>query len=220
MKVCVIVPFCDERKFIAGVVRDCLQFVSDVIAVDDGSTDGGSSEISGIPGVEIVSHLQNRGKGAALRTGFERALERGFEAVITLDGDMQHPAAKIPEFIEKIYNFDVVIGYREFKFGIMPPLRILSNTISSFLLSLKTGTRILDSQSGYRAFNKAVLSGILPLETGFVAETEMLIKATKVNASFGWVSIPTIYGEEKSKMKNTETTIKFVKSILKPLREY
>ncbi len=220
MKVCAIVPFYNEQRFIAGVVRDTLRFVTEVIAIDDGSTDGGNSELEGIHGVELLSHPHNLGKGAALRTGFERALKRGYDAVVTIDGDKQHPAEKIPEFIAGLQSFDVVIGRREFKLGVMPPHRILSNKISSLLLSLKTGTRFLDSQSGFRGFRASILPGILPIEAGFVAETEMLIRAARISASFGWVTIPTIYGEEKSKMKNTETTIKFVKSILKPLREY
>lgn len=220
MKICVIIPFYNERQFIAEVVNGSLQFVSNVIAVDDGSTDRGIDEILGTGGVEVVRLPVNKGKGTALRTGLEIALKRGFEAAITLDGDKQHPPEKIPEFIEKLSDFDLVIGKRDFTPGVMPPHRILSNTISSLLLSVKTGVRFLDSQSGYRGFRAGIIQNILPYETGFVAETEMLIKASKAGAKFGWVNIPTIYGEEKSKMKNTETTIKFVKTILKPLREY
>jgi len=220
MNCCVIVPFFNERKFISQVVSRCKQHVARVIAVDDGSTDGGAVEISGIDGVDVIVHSSNLGKGAALRTGFEIAIDEQFDAVITLDGDLQHPPEKLPEFITAIATNDVVIGKRNFTFGVMPPHRILSNTISTALIKLKTGTGFKDSQSGYRAFKTSLLKNILPVEPGYVAETEMLIKASRLSASVGWVEIPAIYGEEKSKMKNIETTIKFVKQILKPLREY
>ncbi len=220
MTCCVIIPFFNERPFIRQVVSGCILHALKVIAVDDGSTDGGASEISGIEGVEVIVHPYNRGKGAALRTGFEVAIRDRFDMVITLDGDLQHPPEKLPDFIAAISENDLVIGKRNFTIGVMPPHRILSNLISTGLLELKTGTRFKDSQSGYRAFRADLLKKILPRETGYVAETEMLIKASRLRAKVGWVDIPAIYGEEKSKMKNIETTIKFVMQILKPLREY
>jgi hypothetical protein len=79
---------------------------------------------------------------------------------------------------------------------------------------------VFDSQSGYRGFKCSLLKQIIPEDNGYVAETQMLIKASKYCKAFGWVDIPTIYGAEKSKMKNIETTLKFVKQIVKPLGDF
>lgn len=217
MTCCVIIPFFNEKNFIREVVEISASYCESIFAIDDGSTDGGADTIPKIPGVEIFTLEKNQGKGAALRLGFIQAIKRGFDTVITLDGDKQHNPEFIPKFLEELKINRVVIGKRKFDTSIMPFHRILSNSISSFLISLKTGIQVLDSQSGYRGFQCSLLKQILPDENGYIAETEMLIKASKYCNSFAWVDIPTIYGEEKSKMKNIETTLKFVKQIVKPL---
>jgi len=217
MTCCVIIPFFNEKNFIREVVEISASYCESIFAIDDGSTDGGADTIPKIPGVEIFTLEKNQGKGAALRLGFIQAITRGFDTVITLDGDKQHNPEFIPKFLEELKINPVVIGKRKFDTSIMPFHRILSNSISSFLISLKTGIQVLDSQSGYRGFQCSLLKQILPDENGYIAETEMLIKASKYCNSFAWVDIPTIYGEEKSKMKNIETTLKFVKQIVKPL---
>lgn len=220
MTFCIIIPFYNEKDFIREVVEISSGYCESVFAIDDGSNDGGANLIPKIPGVEIFTLESNLGKGAALRLGFIKAIQRGFDAVVTLDGDKQHNPDFIPKFIEALKTQSLVIGKRKFDTSIMPFHRILSNSISSFLISYKTGIKVLDSQSGYRGFRTSLLKKILPVENGYVAETEMLIKASKYCKSFGWVDIPTIYGEEKSKMKNIETTLKFVKQIVKPLGDF
>lgn len=220
MTCCVIIPFYNEKDFIREVVEISAEYCNSIYVIDDGSTDGGASTIPDIQGVKIFTLEKNHGKGAALRLGFIQAIKDGFDTVITLDGDKQHNPEFIPKFMEALMDSSVVIGKRKFDTSIMPLHRILSNSISSFLISLKTGINVLDSQSGYRGFKCSLLKAILPLENGYVAETEMLIKASKYCDSFAWVDIPTIYGEEKSKMKNFETTLKFVKQIVKPLGDF
>lgn len=134
---------------------------------------------------------------------------------ICLDGDLQHPPELIPNFIEKIKNHDIVIGKRRRKTGEMPFIRILSNSISSFLLGFKLRQTIYDSQCGYRALKTKKIIDILPETDGFESETEMLIKAARKNYSIGWVEIPAIYGNEKSKMTKFKTTLNFIYLLLK-----
>ncbi|MBK7867448.1 MAG: glycosyltransferase family 2 protein [Ignavibacteriales bacterium] len=220
MTCCVIIPFYNEKDFIREVVEISARYCDSIYVIDDGSTDGGAQNIPKIPGVEIFTLERNQGKGAALRLGFIQAIKQGYDTIITIDGDKQHNPEFIPKFMEALVNNPVVIGKRKFDTSIMPFHRILSNSISSFLISLKTGIKVLDSQSGYRGFRCSLLKEILPEENGYIAETEMLIKASKYCDSFAWVDIPTIYGEEKSKMKNIETTLKFVKQIVKPLGDF
>jgi hypothetical protein len=97
----------------------------------------------------------------------------------------------------------------------MPIQRIISNKITSFLLSVKTGQNIFDSQCGYRAYNINVLKLIKTFTFGYEAESEILISAAKKDFKIGFVKIPTIYGNEKSKMNSFSAILGFIKVLLK-----
>ncbi len=214
-KIVLIVPFFNESETIAEVCGKASEFVDLIIAVDDGSNDGGSLKIENLRKVKIVKHQNNRGKGAALKTGFGQALKEDAKIAITIDADLQHDVSFLPKFIEKIKEFDVVIGNRMRNIKRMPLHRKVSNFLTSGLISIKTGVRISDSQCGYRAFKTERLREILPQRNGFEAESEMIIKAAKLGLKFGYVDIPTIYGGDNSKMKNFSATIGFISVLLK-----
>ena len=91
--------------------------------------------------MQVISLNHNYGKGYALQEGFDESIKEDFDFIITLDADKQHNPAFIPEFISKLNNFDIVIGNRLNDTKQMPFQRILSNKITSFLLSLKTGSK-------------------------------------------------------------------------------
>jgi len=97
----------------------------------------------------------------------------------------------------------------------MPLQRILSNKITSFLLSVKTGQDIKDSQCGFRAYSSEILKEVKTEYSGFEAESEMLVKAAKKGYKIGFVDIPTIYGTENSKMRPFQAIFGFIKVILK-----
>ena len=96
------------------------------------------------------------------------------------------------------------------------PIRkaVLRNWVA-FFSAAKTRQKILDSQSGYRAYKTEILPEILPFYNGFEAESEILVNAARKNYKIGFVDIPTIYGEEVSKMKALQTIIGFFKVMLK-----
>ena len=93
----------------------------------------------------------------------------------------------------------------------MPLQRRISNKITSFLLSIKTGQKILDSQCGFRAYRAEVVKNITTVEDGYEAETEILIKASRGGYKIGFINVATIYGDEESKMMPIKTTFGFIK---------
>jgi hypothetical protein len=97
----------------------------------------------------------------------------------------------------------------------MPFQRILSNRITSFLLSIKTGQQIKDSQCGFRAYKKVVLENVRTKSIGYEAESEILIYAARKGYKIGFINIPTIYGNEKSKMNPIQAIIGFIKVLFK-----
>ncbi len=202
MKVCCIIPAYQESRAISQVVVLSQKYCSCVIVVDDGSTDN-TSQIAEDSGAIVLRHSRNLGKGAALRTGFNHAMELQCDIVITLDGDLQHNPHSIPRFIKKIQKgFDIVVGSRyATQSEEMPFVRKLSNLITTQALRIFFKVPVTDSQSGYRAFRKQVLETIPVRDDGFAAETEILIDAKRAGFNISEVPIATNYGEEKSKIR-------------------
>lgn len=214
-KVCAVIPFYNENVTIKGIIEEALLYVDYVIAVDDGSTDSSLSLIEGMQNVAVLSFEKNRGKGAALTEGFKECVSLGFAKCVTLDADYQHLPKYIPSLINELGNAEVVIGSRMNDTSRMPIQRILSNKITSLLLSIKTGHNIIDSQCGFRAFMTSALKNIMPSSTGFEAESEMIVYAARRNYKIKFVYIPTVYGNERSKMKPLEAIGGFVKVLFK-----
>jgi len=93
----------------------------------------------------------------------------------------------------------------------MPFQRKMSNKLTSFLLSKKTGMKIIDSQCGFRAFRRVVLQKVQTRCNGYEAESEIIILIARAGFKIGFVDIPTIYGNEKSKMNPLKAILGFIK---------
>jgi hypothetical protein len=137
-------------------------------------------------------------------------MNEGFDLTVTLDADLQHPPELIPLLLN-VSSDDIVIGNRLKDMSKMPLQRKMSNSITSFLLSKKTGKNIIDSQCGFRVYRTSILSNILPVFHGFEAESEILVNAARHNYNIGFREIPAIYGNEESKMKPMQAIKGFVK---------
>ena len=115
MRICILVPAYNESERIGRLISKIrtLKEVAEVIVVDDGSSDSTCEEAKKV-GAIVLKHEKNRGKGAALRTGFSYLKRKDYDAVITMDGDGQHKYSEIPDFIEeyKKSNADIVVGSR------------------------------------------------------------------------------------------------------------
>src|SRR5688572_11256719 len=106
----VVIPCLNEAGRIGGVISSVLPFLSDVIVIDDGSSDQTAQEALS-SGAQVIRHEKNEGKGAAIQTGLRRAAERGFEWGLLMDGDGQHAAADIPKFLN-VSDARLLIGDR------------------------------------------------------------------------------------------------------------
>lgn len=209
--VCAVIPFYNESRTISIITLETLNYVDCVILVNDGSTDDSLINIPAEDRIILISSDKNEGKGAALKKGFIKSMELNFDYTVTLDADFQHEPKYIPSLVESLDNNSIVLGNRLNNISVMPFQRILSNRMTSYLLSLKTRSTIIDSQCGFRAFRTNDLKNILPANKGFEAESEMLILAARNNLQIGSVDISTIYGMEKSKIKPIETIYGFLK---------
>lgn len=211
VKVNAVIPFYNEARFIEKIIEAVYSYVDRIILVDDGSTDGTKDKIKADDKIILISYNDNRGKGHALNVGFRKSFETGADFTVTLDADLQHKPEYIPLFLNRIKEYDIVIGNRLGDTKDMPLQRIMSNRITSFLLSLKTGVEILDSQCGYRIYRTSLLNDILPESSGFEAESEILVNAARKGLRIGFVNVPTVYADETSKMRPVEAIMGFLK---------
>jgi glycosyltransferase involved in cell wall biosynthesis len=214
-KYCVVIPAYNAAFNIVSVInliRDYHPQIQ-VIVIDDGSVDDTVSVVSKCSSISIYRHIGNRGKGAAIKTGIEKARQEGFTYAIFLDADMQHDPSKISNFItvREQNNLDLVLGKRSFLRTSMPFHRRLSNSITSLLISIRTGRRVHDSQCGYRLINLLKTSSEKFGENGFQFESEFLIKMLYNGIKYSEIAIPTIYSKSGSYINNIMDTIKFIK---------
>ena len=212
-----LIPGYQEGPRIAAVVEAARAHLP-VIVIDDGSTDD-TAEAGEAAGATVIRQLPNAGKGAALRTGFVEALERGCAAVITLDADGQHDPAEIPSFVDafRASRPELVIGQRAF--DEMPPVRRLSNTLGGLTLSAALGRNVPDNQSGYRLIGRVLMRAMLEsTESGFEFEVEMIARAIALGLPIEWVPIRTIYAGEPSHIEPLRHFKEFMRVAIKARR--
>ena len=181
--------------------------IRQLLVIDDGSLDA-TAQILNDNGIPHLSHETNLGKGAAIKSGAKWAIENNFHWILTLDADQQHPPSSIPVFMERMKEGVILIGQRT-DLKSMPLLRVFSNTFTSLLLSIRTNHLLRDSQCGFRLIPLSLLKEVTFKQNGFQFESELLIKASYADYTIKHINIPTVYGSEKSAMRNIYDTIKF-----------
>jgi glycosyltransferase involved in cell wall biosynthesis len=200
-----VIPCCNEEASVGSVVLKTKRFVNQVLVVDDGSSDG-TTKVAKDAGAIVISHRKNRGKGAAIRTGFRYALENDFEYVVTIDGDGQHNPLEIPKLLDNVVNngHDVSIGYRVGNDTEMPMWRRVGKRVLDYTTGMGTGGFITDSQCGFRAFNRKAVEAITPKLRGeaFSVESEQLIHAHESGLRMANTSVTCKYKDLKTSTKN------------------
>lgn len=175
----------NEEATVGDVVRSAMQTLDcDVLVVDDGSSDTTAS-IARAAGAHVLQHPFNLGVGAALRSGFRVASDRGYETVVQLDGDGQHDADDALLLLERVEtaSVDIVIGSR-FEAGYSAGhVRRASMRLLSRIVSRRLGVSITDTTSGFRAFGKrAIQQFARAYPTAYLSDTvEALLLAADWN---------------------------------------
>lgn len=208
-----VIPAYNEEKTIREAAERAKGFVDRVIVVDDCSADATFDEAAKVD-VEVIRHEKNRGKAAALKTGF--ASIDDCDIVVTMDADLQHIPEEIPVLLEGLGSCDLCIGSR-FLSGpnCMPLVNRISNRTTAIIIGLLAGQRITDPQSGFRAIRREALERLeLPAER-YAVEHIMILEAAKKGFKIREVPISCVYGGEKSHINPVKDTAKVIYHILR-----
>jgi len=177
-KLLVVIPALNAERSVGAVVRESKLVNADVLVIDDGSSDR-TGEMARDAGALVIRHDVNKGKGAALKTGFAYALENGFEVVVTLDADGQHLPHEISKFMTAYEETggDLIIGGRAHLFPQMLPRRRFANRFSARSIAFASKTGVTDSQSGFRLYSAHLLRNVRLRTNGFDLESEVIVYA-------------------------------------------
>jgi glycosyltransferase involved in cell wall biosynthesis len=203
----VVIPCLNEEAGLCALVEAVRLELPQVIVVDDGSCDE-TAALAAKAGAEVLRHDRPRGKGAALNTGWRRAVERGFTWSLTMDGDGQHAPENIRAFCEAAVDgkADLVVGNRLANPGAMPWLRRRVNQWMSRRLSRVAGIHLPDSQCGFRLMKLSAWSALSLRADHFEIESEVLLAFVSRGYLVRFVPVRTIYGAERSKINPVRDT--------------
>lgn len=194
MKCCIIIPCFNHPATIATVASAAQKFCP-VIVVNDGST----LPLPELPDCIPVRLEKNSGKGAALRAGFQRAIELGFSHAITMDADGQHFADDLPKFLNTAQTQPeaLVVGVRDFFAAGCPTHRRRSNAVSTFWFRVETGVRLPDTQCGFRCYPLALAQRLKPRSERYAFELEFIVRASWVGTAIVAVPVKCTYAPDQ-----------------------
>jgi LmbE family N-acetylglucosaminyl deacetylase len=196
-RVCVVIPCFNVADYCREVVRGALATGATVIAVNDGSTDGTAAALASVTSdrLQILTSVQNRGKGAALLEAFTWALRSTpFEVLVTIDGDGQHRPEDIPSLVRAWQDgAELAIGERQL--AGMPPRRRFGNDYIAECVRGIYPNAPADTQSGFRAHDRSLVASVVAHVSGSRYETELrtLLLALAQGRRIAAVPIPTLY---------------------------
>jgi glycosyltransferase involved in cell wall biosynthesis len=207
-----VIPCLNEAAAVGPLVQEIRRRVPTVLVVDDGSSDAtGSAAQAG--GAEVLRHESTRGKGAALRTGWRCALDRGFRWALTMDGDGQHSPEDIPAFFQcaERTSATLIVGNRTAQASAMPWVRRRVNRWMSQRLSAAAGRPLPDSQCGFRLMKLSAWAGLAITTTHFEIESEVLLAFVRAGLEVEFVPVRVIYKGEQSKIHPVRDAARWVR---------
>ncbi|MDP9034121.1 MAG: glycosyltransferase family 2 protein [Myxococcota bacterium] len=194
MRPCAIVPAYDSVETVGTVVEDlraCLD--APILVIDDGSRDG-TAERAAAHGAEVLRHQQNRGKGAALRTGLLEANARGFDIAVSVDADGQHPGPSARDVLDGSSDpRALVLGIRDLLRDGAPARNRFGNEVSNFFLSFFAERRLRDTQCGLRRYPVRETLELRVRADGYAFEAEVVLRAIAAGLPIVEVPVAVIY---------------------------
>ena len=201
---CVIIPTYNNASTLGKVIEELLVYTSNIIAVNDGSTDETKTVLDSFSTIKAIHLPRNTGKGFALRKGFQSANKQGYEHVITIDSDGQHMVSDLPLFLEKIKDEPdaIIIGARNMDQENVPGKSSFGNKFSNFWFRFETGIKLPDTQSGYRAYPLHLLNKMWFFTRRFEFEVEIIVRAAWKNIKVMCIPVSVHYAPKDERISH------------------
>lgn len=209
-KACVIIPVYNCESTIGKIIRGVQTYCEDIIVVNDGSKDDTAAVLEKYDSkVTVVTHRKNKGKGAALKSGFKTAKALGFAYAVTIDGDGQHNPEDITVLVQQsiAYPDDIIMGVRK-KSNRQKTSSRFANAFANFWFTLYTQYFLQDTQSGYRLYPLRRLP-LWAMTSRYEAELSLLVLSAWKWVRFEEVNVSVHYHRKSEQRSN-----------FKPLRDF
>ena len=191
------VPVYNEANHVHDVLAQIRQYSSDLLVINDGSTDGTAELLDRETGLLRIDHPQNRGYGAALISAFAFTLEHDYDVLVTMDCDGQHEPSRIAVLLEAIHDADIVSGsryLRDFRQDTPPPTdrRFINATITNEI-NARYGLGLTDSFCGFKAYRRNALEKLRITEGGWGMPLQLWVQAARQNLRVKEIGVPRLY---------------------------
>ena len=199
-------PVFNEVRHVGPVLDEVLRYSSDILVVDDGSSDGTSELLQQRDDVTVVRHEKNLGYGGALRTAFDYARAHGYDVLVVIDCDGQHEPRLIPEMAAAVFSnpeqpVDIVSGSRYLKSfagdSVAPADRRRINFEITAWLNRRFRLQITDAFCGFKAYRVAALEHLHVTELGYAMPLQVWVQAAKYGLRIKEFPVPLIYLDEE-----------------------
>lgn len=194
-------PVYNEAKHVTAVLDEVVKHASDVLVVDDGSTDGTRELLAQRRDINVLLHEENRGYGAALQTAFEYAIVMRYDVIVTIDCDGQHEPQRISQLAYDCSAADILSGSRYLQLDQsidhVPSDRRRINQIITAELNERLGMDITDAFCGFKAYCTRALAKLNLTETGYAMPLELWVQAAKHRLRVREMPVPLIYLDEE-----------------------
>ena len=207
-------PVFNEEQHILGVLDEVRKYAGDILVVDDGSSDRTSERLATQTDLQIVTHENNQGYGAALKSAFFYAIEQGYDVLVTIDCDGQHEPKLIPEMAAAVFPtrlsspnsedaepVDIVSGSRylqTFSGASVPPEdRRRINMQITEIINERLGLNLTDTFCGFKAYRVESLKVFDITELGYAMPLQHWVQAVAAGLRIVEFPVPLIYLEEE-----------------------
>jgi glycosyltransferase involved in cell wall biosynthesis len=215
-------PVFNEARHVTTVLDQVVRNAGDVLVVDDGSTDGTRELLAARNDVKVVSHAENQGYGAALRTAFDYAIAHHYDVLVTIDCDGQHEPQRIAQLVEACRDVDIVSGSRylgvDIPVGLAPADRRRINLQITDELNCRLGLSLTDAFCGFKAYRVPALKKLHVTDPGYAMPLELWVQAAFHGLRIVEEAVPLIYLDEKrsfgGSLDDAQTRLAYYHSVI------